>query len=266
MKIQISDNISQNIQDIVFETGETSNSVLLQSILLMAHPVGSYYWSSDSTSPETLFGGTWEQVKDKFILAAGSSYTTIGGTGGSANTTLAETNIPSHRHSFSATSGNQSADHTHSVSGTSGNQSANHTHSGTTGNQSANHTHSVTIAANGDHRHQTYKSWGLNTGSGALNYVTGTVDDGLSGSGNYSGYAGSHGHSVTVGNNSANHTHSITTGNQSASHNHSISITSKGQSANHTHSVSGNTGYTGSATAFSNMPPYQIAYCWRRTA
>lgn len=53
------------------------------SLALLAYPVGSYYWSSVSTSPATLFGGTWEQVKDKFILAAGDTYT-AGATGGSA--------------------------------------------------------------------------------------------------------------------------------------------------------------------------------------
>lgn len=34
-------------------------------------PVGSIYLSASEISPETLFGGTWEQVKDRFLLAAG---------------------------------------------------------------------------------------------------------------------------------------------------------------------------------------------------
>lgn len=51
---------------------------------LAAHPVGSYYWSSESTDPSTLFGGTWEQVKDRFVLAAGDSYA-VGATGGTAS-------------------------------------------------------------------------------------------------------------------------------------------------------------------------------------
>lgn len=38
---------------------------------LEAHPIGSYYWSSESTEPSVLFGGTWEKVEGKFILAAG---------------------------------------------------------------------------------------------------------------------------------------------------------------------------------------------------
>jgi len=54
---------------------------LKAEILLAAHPVGSYYWSDDPTSPAELFGGTWERVKDRFILAAGDNYTAgaIGG-------------------------------------------------------------------------------------------------------------------------------------------------------------------------------------------
>lgn len=51
---------------------------------LAAHPVGSYYWSSESTDPSTLFGGTWEQMKDRFVLAAGDSYA-VEATGGTAS-------------------------------------------------------------------------------------------------------------------------------------------------------------------------------------
>lgn len=64
---------------------------------LAAHPVGSYYWSSESTDPSTLFGGTWEQVKDRFVLAAGDSYA-VGATGGEATHTLAEAEMPAHSH------------------------------------------------------------------------------------------------------------------------------------------------------------------------
>lgn len=51
---------------------------------LAAHPVGSLYWSTQSTDPASLFGGTWEQVKDRFVLAAGDSYA-VGATGGTAS-------------------------------------------------------------------------------------------------------------------------------------------------------------------------------------
>ena len=38
--------------------------------------------SVNNTNPQTLFGGTWTQIKDKFILAAGDVYRN-GDTGGS---------------------------------------------------------------------------------------------------------------------------------------------------------------------------------------
>ena len=49
---------------------------------LEAHPVGSIYISVDSTSPASLFGGTWTQLKDRFLLGCGDTYTN-GQTGGS---------------------------------------------------------------------------------------------------------------------------------------------------------------------------------------
>ena len=45
------------------------------------YPVGSIYMSVNSTDPGTLFGGTWERLQDRFLLAAGSTYT-AGSTGG----------------------------------------------------------------------------------------------------------------------------------------------------------------------------------------
>ena len=52
--------------------------------LLAAYPVGSLYMSAEATSPASLFGGTWERIKDRFILAAGDTYA-AGSTGGSAS-------------------------------------------------------------------------------------------------------------------------------------------------------------------------------------
>ena len=65
---------------------------------LAAYPVGAYYMSSDSTSPAVLFGGTWTQIQNRFIYAAGSGYS-VNSTGGSATKTLSTDNIPSHSHS-----------------------------------------------------------------------------------------------------------------------------------------------------------------------
>lgn len=69
----------------------------LLPILDLIHPIGSIYWSTDSISPATLFGGTWEQIKDTFILAAGSIYS-AGSTGGEASHTLTVAETPAHTH------------------------------------------------------------------------------------------------------------------------------------------------------------------------
>lgn len=46
------------------------DSTVLAAVLLAAHPVGSYYWSNDSTDPGTLFGGTWEALPPGYTLIA----------------------------------------------------------------------------------------------------------------------------------------------------------------------------------------------------
>lgn len=63
--------------------------------LLDVYPVGSIYMSVNNTNPGTLFGGTWEQLKDRFLLGAGPTYS-AGGTGGSA--TMEHTHTISHTH------------------------------------------------------------------------------------------------------------------------------------------------------------------------
>lgn len=61
------------------------------------YPVGSVYISTNSTSPASLFGGSWEQLQGKFLLGAGDGYT-AGNTGGEATHTLTEDEIPEHNH------------------------------------------------------------------------------------------------------------------------------------------------------------------------
>lgn len=94
MDLQIDDNFSLE------STNPVQNKIiterlegLISEIALNMHPIGSYYWSENSTNPSELFGGTWEQVKDKFILAAGDSYSQ-GSIGGAAQTTIVNENLP----------------------------------------------------------------------------------------------------------------------------------------------------------------------------
>lgn len=58
------------------------------------------FWvSPDPTSPAEILGGTWEQIKDSFILAAGDTYAS-GSTGGEATHTLTVDEMPQHIHSL----------------------------------------------------------------------------------------------------------------------------------------------------------------------
>ena len=63
----------------------------------MIYPVGSIYMSANATSPETLFGGTWESVGGRFLLGADVTYA-AGSTGGEATHTLTVSEMPTHRH------------------------------------------------------------------------------------------------------------------------------------------------------------------------
>lgn len=68
----------------------------------LVYPIGSIYVSLSDVSPAVFIGGTWEQIKDRFILAAGDTYA-AGDTGGEATHTLSENEMPSHYHSIQNT-------------------------------------------------------------------------------------------------------------------------------------------------------------------
>ena len=176
---------------------------------LDAYPVGAYYISGDPTSPATLFGGTWERVQDRMILAAGSTYT-AGSTGGSATKTLSVANMPTHSHSCSST--------------------GNHTHT----RGSMNITGSYNFAY--DYDLNAYRN---NFCSGA--FVAGS-----------SWYVAG----ASWANAPAANWQKMSF---DASKSWSGSTSSNG---NHQHTIGNN----GSGTAFSIMPPYIVAYVWRRTA
>ena len=70
-----------------------------ESWLNKVYPVGSIYMSVNSTDPGTLFGGTWQRIKDRFLLSAGDDYA-AGATGGEAEHTLIESEMPEHTHAI----------------------------------------------------------------------------------------------------------------------------------------------------------------------
>ena len=85
-----------------------SAKVLHDTVVNLIYPVGSIYMSVNSTSPATLFGGTWVQLQNTFLLAAGSSYT-AGATGGEATHTLTAQEMPIHGHNVHIFNANTTA-------------------------------------------------------------------------------------------------------------------------------------------------------------
>ena len=82
-------------------------------IINAIYPVGSIYISVSSTSPETMFGGTWEQIKGRFLLACGDNGDgwnySPGSIGGEPVHTLTVNEMPSHNHGITAKGVNSGA-------------------------------------------------------------------------------------------------------------------------------------------------------------
>ena len=219
---------------VVGSSGGSGGGTVGGNIFDAIYPVGSLYWSSNSTNPATLFGGTWKQIKDVFVLACGDTYAN-GATGGNANTTLTEANLPSHTHGMN-----------------------NHTHSFTpTGSVSA-HSHgvgSLATSSTGGHNHNLRSTSRHDTYCKGLNGSDGDLVGGL-----HSKYGGSIAYvNKSLVSQSGNHSHPITGST-------AIAQPTFTGAAGTTGAASGNTTATGSGTAFSNMPPYVVKYCWERTA
>ena len=61
------------------------------------HPIGSFFISENSESPASLFGGSWEKIKDRFLLGAGDNFS-LGNTGGENEHVLTIEEMPIHSH------------------------------------------------------------------------------------------------------------------------------------------------------------------------
>lgn len=211
----------------------------MDEVVSKIYPVGAIYMSTNNVNPRVLFGGTWEQIKDRFLLSAGDSYK-AGATGGEATHKLSTAEMPTHNHSYSGTTGDQSAGHTHGFSATTGTVSSDHGHSGTTNNDGS-HDHDIyyrsEIFAVGKSSKQTMGFENSNNGRTSSPTIPGGT-----------------------------HSHGFSTGGISANHTHGVAGTTGGASAGHTHNFSGNTRNAGSGSAHNNMPPYLCVYMWKRTA
>ena len=96
----------------IYIIGNDGTPVRVDGIGNELYPVGSIYMSTNNTSPASMFGGTWEQIKDCFLWATGDTasitYTengtsvtkllTAGSRGGEATHTLTLKEMPRHSH------------------------------------------------------------------------------------------------------------------------------------------------------------------------
>lgn len=74
------------------------NNVADSAFRAYVNTVGAVLFSfNDDFSPSALFGGSWENITDRFLIGAGGSYP-LGSTGGEANVTLTVNQIPAHSH------------------------------------------------------------------------------------------------------------------------------------------------------------------------
>ena len=103
--------IARVVDNLNAQTNDRTNAPSIHAVReavnnnwLSIYPVGSIYMSINNVNPSTVFGGTWEQIKDKFLLASGDTYNN-GATGGSATHTLAVNQLPSHNHSYTRATG-----------------------------------------------------------------------------------------------------------------------------------------------------------------
>ena len=185
-------------------------------------------------------------------MAAGDTYQS-GNTGGSSIRSLTANNLPSHNHTYSK------VDSTTDDCVLTINQIPSHSH---TYDKSGANTgsHTLTAAESGlpKHSHKMVEGYfGVNTSK-----KTWTLYGMTSATSNMAQFM------------PASQLATVETGgtNASSGHNHSISTTStntgnKGSNYAHNHGISTtstNSGSTGSGTSFSIMPPYEVAYCWKR--
>ena len=277
-------NISNNATNITsilngLSTVNTSDtSSIYYKLMKLIYPVGSLYWSSKSTNPASLFGGTWVQIKDRFVLACGDTYTSSGATGGASSVTLSVSNMPSHNHSFTP-SGTVSS-HSHTIN--SGNTSS----SGTT-NTAGIRFISTNTNSSGEHTHLmpvTTSSPGSGTSSNFYNFST-TSSVGTQNSSANSGFA--KGSSYKLPATSSGILASVfgtgldfrqtsfysEAGGTSLSGTHTHRVTASGYIYGKTYAtnptftgLAGTTSSNGSGTSFNILPPYVVKYCFERTA
>lgn len=226
--------------------------------LKKVYPVGIVVWFNSNQNPNTVMadtGMTWTYLSGavgRTIRVGTASGSDVTQTGGSDSVALAAGNIPSHTHSFSATTG--AFDH-----GTKTTSSFDYGSKTTSSNGAHTHTRgtmNITGTLGYFRDEPQGKYW---TASGAFAVGTRKSEGSYSGVNNNWGVPLNLDASKTwTGNTSSDgaHTHSVAIG----AHSHTVAIGS------HTHSVSGTTGATGSGQSFSVANTFYRLMAWVRTA
>ena len=104
----------------ILRNGAMSFSNLARNaIWLLMHPVGTIYFTTVSTNPGTIYGGTWEQWgQGRVPIGMGSNgttdYQTVGATGGAETHILTVAQMPVHTHTQNAHTHTQNA-HRHRI-------------------------------------------------------------------------------------------------------------------------------------------------------
>lgn len=156
-------------------------------IVDLIYPVGSIYMSVNTTSPSVLFGGVWEQIQGRFLLASDTN-NPVGTTGGEATHTLTTAEMPSHTHSGSSVSAGA---HTHSKGTQNITGSFNMGQPNGTGNYLGFRSYSGAYYNNGE-----------SNGAGASGGTWGCTTLGFSATNSWSGATssnGAHTHTINVG-------------------------------------------------------------------
>lgn len=165
------------------------------------YPVGSIYMSMSLTSPSSLFGGTWQRIQSRYLMASDSTYT-AGETGGNNDAV-----VVSHSHSASS---EVDGGHSHSISGGS------HSHSGTA-KSAGSHSHSITNTL----------GCGWNPGGNTDRIMYNKYQSARGMQEFFSiNTGGAHTHTVTVST-SSSHSHTISS---NGDHAHNVNIFSSGSS------------------------------------
>lgn len=200
------------------------------------YPVGIVTWFNSNVNPNTALPGlTWTYLNNgvgRTIRIAAANGSDVATTGGSDSVTLSVGNLPSHTHSFSATT--SSFDY--------GTKTTN-----TTGNHAHNRGNMEISGVVGWFRSDNSAFY---TASGAFQMGSSQASHGFTGS-NFTYGAAADFHASRTWTGVTN-----TTGN----HSHTVGIGA------HSHTVSGNTGGTGSGSAFSVTNQFYKLMAWVRTA